>query len=96
MLKKYYLLVAVFSFMVISPAFLMANEDEGSSPISTEESHKEKASQDKEAEVQSPPSQQDAEHKTPPEDLKKDSPPSVKPKRKGLRCCCLFGTEDDD
>ena len=86
MLKKYYLLVAVFSFMVISPAFSMANEDEGSSPISTEESHKEKAPQEKEAKVQSPPSQQDAEHKTPPEDL---TPPSVKPKRKGLRCCCL-------
>lgn len=85
MLKKYYLLVAVFSFMVISPAFLMANEDEGSSPISTEESHKEKASQDKEAEVQSPPSQQDAEHKTPPEDLKKRLPSISETQKKRLK-----------
>jgi hypothetical protein len=31
MLKKNYLLVAVLSFMFISPAFSMKNEDEGSS-----------------------------------------------------------------
>lgn len=95
MLTKNYLLVAALSFMVISPAFSMANEDEESSSISTEESHKKKAPQDKDAEVQSPSSQQDAEHKTPPADLKEDSPPSEKPRKKGRMWCC-FGTEDDD
>lgn len=95
MLKKSYLIVTALSFMVISPAFSMENEDEGSSPISTEESHKEKAPQDKETEVQSPSSQQDAEHKTPPSDLKEDSPPSAKPSKQRRRWCC-FGTEDDD
>ena len=94
MLKKNYLLVAVLSFMPISPVFSMENEDEGSSPISTEASHKEKASKD--TELQSPSSQQDAAQETPPGDLKEDSPPSAKPSQKGKRWCCLSRTEDDD
>ena len=96
MLKKNYLLVAVLSFMFISPAFSMKNEDDGSSYISIETPHKEKASQEKDAELQSPSSQQNTEQKTPPGDLKEDSPPSTKPSKKGMRWCCLFRTEDDD
>lgn len=96
MLKKNYLLVAVLSFMSISPAFSMENEEEGSSHISTETPRKEKASREKDAELQSPSSQQNVEQKTPTEDLKEDSPSSTKPSKKIMRCCCLFRTEDED
>lgn len=94
--KKSYLLVALLNLIFISPAFSMKDEDEGSSPISTETPRKEKASQGKDGERQPPSSQQSAEQKAPPEDLKEDSPSSTKPSKKGRRWCCLFRTEDDD
>ena len=62
MLKKNYLLVVVLSFMSISPAFSMKNESDGSSHISTETPRKEKASQEKEGELQSSSSQQSIMH----------------------------------
>ena len=88
MIKKNYLLVAMLSFMFISPAFSMGNEDDGSSHIST--------SQEKDGKPQSPASQEDTKQKTPHEDLKEDSPPAMKPTKKGKRWCCLLRTEDDD
>jgi hypothetical protein len=96
MLKKNYWLAAVLSFMFISPAFSMEDEDGRSTPIPIETPRKEKTSQEEGAEPQSPSSQQSAEQKTPTEDLKEDSPPSTKPSKKGRSWCCLFRTEDDD
>jgi hypothetical protein len=96
MLKKSYLLVAVLNFMLISPAFSMKNEGKGSSQISTETPCKERTSQEKDAELQLPSSQQSAEQKTPREDLKEDSPPLTKPPKKSRGWCCLSRTEDDD
>ena len=68
MIKKNYLLVAMLSFMFISPAFSMKNEGDGSSHISTETPRKEKTSQEKDGELQPPSSQQNAEQKTSPGD----------------------------
>ncbi|MCI5059336.1 MAG: hypothetical protein MRY83_24700 [Flavobacteriales bacterium] len=96
MLKKSYLLIAILSFMSISPAFSMENKDDGLSPISIETPRKEKISQEESAGLQLSSSQQDAEQKTPVRDLKEDSPPSTKSSKKSRRWCCLFRTEDDD